>query len=135
MKRKGKGKSKRKNIHERLEEISERALTRLEELVQSDQAGLALKACDSVLDRNPETARNQRVESDLRAKFQIDPVTLMHAAMTAKELDELPAKPNGGEHVLPAQQREGEPLSGDESGSRDGQSSSSRQGICEAQGS
>jgi hypothetical protein len=113
------GRRKKTTIHERLRELSDRALDRLRELVESEQAGLALKACDSILDRNPETARNQRVESNLKGRFTVDPVTLMHAALTARELDEAAliaqAERKEEANVLSAQQREGEPHRGNES--------------------
>lgn len=79
-------KCERKTLQQRMLEASDRALERLEQLVQSQQEGIALKACDSVLDRNTETARNKRIEQDLQARFTIDPVTLIHAALTANEL-------------------------------------------------
>jgi len=106
---------RKKNIHERLRQLSDRALERLGELVESDQAGLALEACDSILDRNPETARNQRVESNLRGRFVVDPVTLMHAALTARELDNAALIAKGEPDVLSTQQRESDAPAGNES--------------------
>jgi hypothetical protein len=73
-------------------EASDKALARLEELINSPQEGISLKACDSVLDRNSETARNKKVETDLTGRFTIDPVTLMHAALTATELAQIQEK-------------------------------------------
>jgi hypothetical protein len=91
-------KHERKSLQQRMLEASDKALERLEMLINSQQEGIALKACDSVLDRNTETARNKKIEGDMHARFTIDPVTLMHAALTASELNtavnqkQLPAK-------------------------------------------
>jgi DNA-binding transcriptional MerR regulator len=79
-------KCEKKTLQQRMLEASDRALERLEELVHSQQEGISLKACDSILDRNSETARNKRIEGDVHSRFTIDPVTLMHAALTAREL-------------------------------------------------
>lgn len=86
-------KHERKSLQQRMTEASDKALTRLEELVASEQEGIALKACDSILDRNNETARNKKVETDLNARIQLDPVTLMHAALTASEIAQSKALP------------------------------------------
>lgn len=75
------------SLAERIHEASGQAIDKLRTLIDSEHQGLALKACDSVLDRNPETARNQRSESDVRTRFSIDPATLMHIAMTAREIE------------------------------------------------
>jgi DNA-binding transcriptional MerR regulator len=79
--------TERKTLQQRMLEASDRALERLETLVQSTQEGIALKACDSILDRNSETARNRRIEGDIHARYTIDPITLQHAALTARELE------------------------------------------------
>jgi hypothetical protein len=78
---------KKKSLAELMTEKSQRALERLAELMDSQQEGIALKACDSVLDRVSETARNRKLETDLTGRFTIDPMMLIHAAATAQELD------------------------------------------------
>lgn len=80
-------KTERKTLAEKMTEASEQALERLVELIKSESEQVAIKACDSVLDRNAETARNRKETIDGNHRFQIDPVTLMHAALTANELD------------------------------------------------
>jgi len=80
-------KCEKKSIQQRMLEASDKALERLENLVQSQQEGIALKACDSILDRVAETARNNKLQQDVHGRFTIDPLTLMHAALTARELE------------------------------------------------
>lgn len=87
---------KKMSLTGRINQVSGEAIDKLQELIKSEHQGLALKACDSVLDRNAETARCQHVESDVRSRFSIDPATLMHIAMTAKEIEE-----PGEQEVLP----------------------------------
>jgi DNA-binding transcriptional MerR regulator len=79
----------KKSLAEQMTEASEKALQRLQMLIDSTQEGIALKACDSVLDRVSETARNRKIEGDMTSRLTIDPVTLMHAALTAQELDQV----------------------------------------------
>jgi hypothetical protein len=81
-------KSERKSLQDRMTEASDKALTRLEELLNSQQEGIAVKACDSILDRNAETARNRKIEGNLNGRFMMDPITLMHAALTANEINQ-----------------------------------------------
>jgi hypothetical protein len=76
----------RKSIKDRMTEASDKALTRLEQLLESAQEGIALKAADSILDRNAESARNRKVEGDFSNRFSMDPMMLMHAAKTAEEI-------------------------------------------------
>jgi hypothetical protein len=80
-------KFERKTLQQRMVEASDKALTRLEKLLESAQEGIALKAADSILDRNAESARNRRIEGDMSHRFTIDPLALMHAAQTAEEVD------------------------------------------------
>lgn len=75
------------SMQQQIEEASEKALKKLIELLNSEHQGLVLKACDSILDRNAETARNRRIEGEMHNRYTIDPVTLRHAALTARELD------------------------------------------------
>lgn len=79
-------KTEKKTMAEKLTEASEKALERLEVLLNSTSEGVQLKAADSILDRTAETARNRKVEGNLQGRFTLDPVTLMHAALTADEL-------------------------------------------------
>lgn len=72
---------------EKMTEASEIALERLKVLLNSPQEGIAIKACDSILDRNAETARNRKETVDGSHRFTFDPVTLLHAAVTARELN------------------------------------------------
>jgi hypothetical protein len=80
-------KTERKTLQDRLTEASDKALTKLEELLASAQENVALKAADSILDRTSETARNKKVETDFKGRFTMDPITLLHAAKTASEID------------------------------------------------
>lgn len=80
-------KTEKKTMAEKMTEASEKALERLTELINSPQEGISLKACDSLLDRNVETARNRKETVEGSHRFTIDPVTLMHAALTAHELN------------------------------------------------
>jgi hypothetical protein len=85
--------AKEVGLHERINELSTAALDKLEKLIQQEEhPGLALKACDSVLDRNEVTARNKKVETENRHHF-VDPLMLVHAATTAQELEQLRLKP------------------------------------------
>ena len=79
-------KTEKKSLAERLTDASEIALEKLKILIESEQEGIALKACDSILDRTVETARNRKDTLDAFHRFTIDPVTLMHAALTSQEL-------------------------------------------------
>lgn len=79
-------KTERKTLSDRLMEASDRALTKLEELLNSDSEQVVQKAADSILDRTVETARNRKIEGNVSGRFTIDPVTLMHAALTSQEL-------------------------------------------------
>jgi hypothetical protein len=81
-------KTEKKSLQDRMTEASDKALTRLEELLNSQQEGIALKAADSVLDRNAETARNRKIEGSMSGRFTMDPITLMHAALTANEINQ-----------------------------------------------
>jgi hypothetical protein len=80
-------KCEKKSMAQRMLEASDRALERLENLVQSQTESVALRACDSILDRTSETARNQKIDNNLSGRFTIDPVMLQHAALTAQELN------------------------------------------------
>jgi len=79
-------KTERKTLSDRLTEASDKALTKLEALLESAQENVQLKAADSILDRTLETARNRKVEGNMSGRFTIDPLTLIHAAATSEEL-------------------------------------------------
>jgi hypothetical protein len=88
-------KTERKTLSERLTEASDKALTKLEELLQnSQQEGIVLKAADSILDRTLETARNRKIEGNVQGHVSFDPVLLMHAAATAREIDSPTDRPS-----------------------------------------
>lgn len=93
-------KTERKTLQERMTEASDKALTKLESLLESAQETVSLKAADSILDRTAETARNRKIEGNMTGRFTIDPVLLMHAAATAQEIQTppqnkaLPPKPD-----------------------------------------
>jgi hypothetical protein len=94
-------KHEKKSMAQRMLEASDKALERLEQLVASQQEGIALKACDSILDRNSETARNKKIESDISGRITLDPLMLLHAAATAQEIQAAtkalpPSPPNTG---------------------------------------
>lgn len=83
-----------------LEENSLKALQKIGKLMDSDNEGIALKASQDALDRFTETSKVQKTESEHHLK--IDPTLLLHAAATAKEVEEfkqqkaLPEAPTGG---------------------------------------
>lgn len=79
-------KFEKKSLKDQLTEASDKALKKLESLLESSQEGIALKAADSILDRNSESARNRKIEGDFNNRFTMDPVSLMHAAQTAQEI-------------------------------------------------
>ena len=78
--------SDKKSLKEQLTEASDKALRKLELLLDSAQEGIALKAADSILDRNSESARNRKIEGEMNNRFTFDPLTLMRAAQTAEEI-------------------------------------------------
>lgn len=86
------------SLADKLIENSAKALERIRALIDSPNEHIALKASQDTLDRVPETSKVQKIQSD--AKVVIDPVLLIHAAATAKEVEafkerkELP--PSGG---------------------------------------
>jgi len=77
----------KKSLKQQLTEASDKALKKLELLLDSAQEGIALKAADSILDRNAESARNRKVEGQFDNRYTMDPMTLMHAANTAREVE------------------------------------------------
>lgn len=82
----------KEQITQRLEVFADKALAELEKMLFSDNAAervtnpaLRAKICMDALDRNSATAKNKKVETDNR--HHIDPITLMHAARVAQEMD------------------------------------------------
>jgi len=71
---------------ERIDELSSVALDRLETLIGSEREGIALKACQDVLDRNEETPRNSKTNVSATVKV-FNPAQLMMAATAARELE------------------------------------------------
>jgi hypothetical protein len=76
----------RVNSVQKLSSLSERALERLEELLESDDERVVLRAVDSVLDRNADTSKHHKVENtDIVIK--VDPAQLALAAQAAQEIE------------------------------------------------
>ena len=73
------------SLTSRIEDASARALERLTQLIESSNEGIALKASANILDRNPEVSRTSKLEAEHKVK--LDPVFLVHAAATAREVD------------------------------------------------
>jgi len=78
------------SFNDRIAEASGRALEKLIELIESPSEGIALKASTSLLDRNPETSRMNKIEAEHH--LTIDPMLLVHAAAKAREVDEYDEK-------------------------------------------
>lgn len=78
------------SIQALLEENSRKALDRLSSLIESDNENIALKASQDSLDRFSETSKVQKVEAEHHLK--IDPTFLIHAAATAKEVEQFEEK-------------------------------------------
>jgi hypothetical protein len=78
------------SLKERIQEKSNQALDVLVKLMEDEsQKGIIrVKAADSILDRNEESARNRKVEGDFHQHHTIDPLMLLHAAATAQEIDQ-----------------------------------------------
>lgn len=90
-------------VTQRIDELSDKALDTLETLLASDKDIVKLKAADSILDRNPESSKQKKVEQTTNTRF-LDPLHLIHAAKTATEVDEYEnRKLTGGTDVQPGQ--------------------------------
>ena len=91
----------------KLEEASAEALDRMIELMKhSKQEGVAFKAAQDLLDRTPELSRTRKLEGSVTSRHQfLDPLMLVHAAATAKEMDQFEAR---------KQLTEGRPPTGDD---------------------
>jgi len=80
---------------DRINEISMKALDRMEAIIEKGGDNVAYKAAQDILDRNPEVPRNRRVEGELTQRV-FDPAALLHAANVARELDNMD---NGGQPI------------------------------------
>ena len=76
---------RRVSAHQRLLEMSDAALTRLEELIEAENEHVALKAVQDVLDRHGEVPRQQKTIGEHK-HLHIDAATLAAAAQAAQEL-------------------------------------------------
>ena len=75
---------------QRIDEMSDRALARIEELLDSDDERVQLRAASEVLDRNPQTSKHHKVENDTRVMV-INPEQLQLAARAALEISDNPS--------------------------------------------
>lgn len=73
-------------IASRIEELSLKALDRMESIIEEGTDNVAYKAAQDILDRNPEIPRNKRFEGEVTQKV-VDPAALIHAAAVARELE------------------------------------------------
>lgn len=78
----------------RVEELSEKALERMDALMASEDESIAFRASSDILDRNANTSKHNKQEIDKRIVI-IDPVQLALAAQTAREIDERTIELNG----------------------------------------
>lgn len=81
-----------KTYTERIVEMSDGALRKIEELLQSDNEQVALKAAITVLDRNVETSTHHKTDVTNRT-FVIDHNMLKLAAVSALEIEGTIAQP------------------------------------------
>ena len=84
-----------RNVSERVLEMSERALDKLEELLEtSDDNRLIAKIASDLLDRNPTTSKSTKAFVENKHSF-INPLLLKHAAATAMEIEKSSTKELG----------------------------------------
>ncbi len=84
-------KHSKESIMEKLEKASDKALTKMESLLDRSDAGpmLQFKVAQDLLDRRGEVSRTKRVEASVDQKHAfVNPLLLIHAAKTAKEVDD-----------------------------------------------
>lgn len=72
---------------QRIDELSMKALDRMEAIIDKGGDNVAYKACQDILDRNIEVPRNRRFEGEVTQKV-FDPAALIHAAAVANELQQ-----------------------------------------------
>jgi hypothetical protein len=90
------------DIMSKLESYSMEALDEMMELARAEKGMTKLKACQDIMDRNPQVSRTKRIEATNDHNF-ISPLFLVHAAATAKEVERL---------AIPAMKTEEEPDAG-----------------------
>jgi DNA-binding CsgD family transcriptional regulator len=73
------------SIASRIEDMSDRALSKLNDLLESDDERIAQRAVTDVLDRNPQTSKHHKIESESRVMV-INPAQLALAAKAAVEI-------------------------------------------------
>jgi hypothetical protein len=82
-------------IVQRLEEASDKALDEMMKLVEMEGTGMVkLKACQDIMDRDQRVSRTKKVEGSVSHDF-VNPMLLVHAAATARELEQYEAKKKG----------------------------------------
>jgi hypothetical protein len=80
---------------QRLEEASAQALDEMIEMMQDldKPSVLKLKVCQDLLDRDPKSSRTKRLDVSGNMSHQfINPAVLVHAAATARELEQFQAR-------------------------------------------
>lgn len=70
----------------RIAEMSEQALERLQELMESEDESIAFRASSDVLDRNPQTSKHSK-EDRTEVKVEINAAQLQLAAVAAREME------------------------------------------------
>jgi len=87
----------KESILEKLEKVSDKALEKMENLLDRQDASpmLQFKVAQDLLDRRSEVSRTKRIEGTLEQRHDfINPLFLIHAAKTAKEVDEFAERHN-----------------------------------------
>jgi hypothetical protein len=94
----------KEHIQIKLEEASERALDRIIKLAnESKNEGIALKASQDLLDRDGRVSRQRKFTAEIDNKHTfMDPLTLVHVAKAAQEMDEYEIKKRPKQGELPS---------------------------------
>jgi len=71
----------------RIEEMSEKALEKLEQLMDSEDESIVFRASSDILDRNTNTSKHHKEEINKNIVI-VDPAQLALAAATAREMEE-----------------------------------------------
>lgn len=91
------------NILSRLEEASDRALQVMESIMETSKSDMIrVKAAQDIMDRDGRVSRTRRIEGSQAHEF-LNPLTLIHAAKTAREVDQYNAR-----ELPPASEGEGD---------------------------
>lgn len=77
------------SLTQRIEEMSDRALAKIAELMESDDDRVAFRAASDTLDRNKETSKQHKVDTTSTV-LVLDPVQLALAAQAANEISLTP---------------------------------------------